>query len=71
MTSEVEYRENFNYLSQNDKDIPYKIFCQIINEYNNNKRVRSSLDTEEISPFVGIKLLKIFKDYPQKKIYFS
>jgi hypothetical protein len=36
----------------------------IINEYNNNKYVRSNIDTEEISPSAGIKLLKIFKDYP-------
>ena len=43
MTSEVEYRVNFNYLSHNDKlkgfffvnwlyikDIPNKIFCQLL-----------------------------------------
>ncbi len=69
MTSEVEYRENFNYLSHNDKDIPYKIFCQIFNEHNNNKCVRSNINAGEISLSFGIKLLKIFKDYPQKKSF--
>jgi hypothetical protein len=43
----------------------------IINEYNNNKYVRSNIDTEEISPSAGIKLLKIFKDYPQQKFFFD
>ena len=84
MASEVEYRVNFNYWSQNDKwkgfffvnwiyikDIPNRIFRQIINEYNDNKPVTSSRDTQEIFPSAGIKMLKIFKDYPQESSIFD
>ena len=84
MASEVEYRVNFNYWSQNDKwkgfffvnwiyikDIPNRIFRQITNEYNDNKPVTSSRDTQEIFPSAGIKMLKIFKDYPQESSIFD
>ena len=77
MNSEVEYRVNFNYWSQSDKwkgfffvnwkiikDIPNRIFRNIINEYNDNKPVTSSRDTQEIHPVAGNKMLKIFKEYP-------
>lgn len=76
MTSEVEYRANFNYWSQNEKwkgfffvvwliikDIPNRIFTNIINEYNENKPVTSSRDTQEIHPFAGAEMLRIFKQY--------
>ena len=84
MASEVEYRVNFNYWSQNDKwkgfffvnwiyikDIPNRIFRQITNEYNDNKPVTSSRDTQEIFPAAGMKMLKIFKDYPQESSIFD
>ena len=84
MASEVEYRVNFNYWSQNDKwkgfffvnwiyikDIPNRIFRQITNEYNDNKPVTSSRDTQEIFTSAGIKMLKIFKDYPQESSIFD
>ena len=84
MNSEVEYRVNFNYWSQSDKwkgfffvnwkiikDIPNRIFRNIINEYNDNKPVTSSRDTQEIFPSAGIKMLKIFKDYPQESSIFD
>jgi hypothetical protein len=84
MVSEVEYRVNFNYWSQNDKwkgfffvnwifikDIPNRIFRQIINEYNDNKPVTSSRDTQEIFPTAGMKMLKIFKEYPQESSIFD
>jgi hypothetical protein len=84
MVSEVEYRVNFNYWSQNDKwkgfffvnwifikDIPNRIFRQIINEYNDNKPVTSSRDTQEIFPSAGMRMLKIFKEYPQESSIFD
>ena len=84
MVSEVEYRVNFNYWSQNDKwkgfffirwiyikDIPNKIFRNIINEYNDNKPVTSSRDTQEIFPSAGIEMYKIFKEYPQETSIFD
>ena len=84
MVSEVEYRVNFNYWSQNDKwkgfffvnwifikDIPNRIFRQIINEYNDNKPVTSSRDTQEIYPSAGMRMLKIFKEYPQESSIFD
>ena len=84
MASEVEYRVNFNYWSQNDKwkgfffvnwiyikDIPNRIFRQIINEYNDNKPVTSSRDTQEIFPSAGMRMLKIFKEYPQESSIFD
>ena len=84
MVSDVEYRVNFNYWSQNDKwkgfffvnwifikDIPNRIFRQIINEYNDNKPVTSSRDTQEIYPSAGMRMLKIFKEYPQESSIFD
>ncbi len=84
MASDVEYRVNFNYWSQNDKwkgfffvnwifikDIPNRIFRQIINEYNDNKPVTSSRDTQEIFPSAGMRMLKIFKEYPQESSIFD
>ena len=84
MVSEVEYRVNFNYWSQNDKwkgfffirwlyikDIPNKMFRHIINEYNDNKPVTSSRDTQEIFPSAGIEMYKIFKEYPQDTSIFD
>ena len=84
MVSEVEYRVNFNYWSQNDKwkgfffirwlyikDIPNKMFRNIINEYNDNKPVTSSRDTHEIFPSAGIEMYKIFKEYPQETSIFD
>jgi hypothetical protein len=77
MTSEVEYRANFNYWTQNEKwkgffflvwltikDIPNRAFRQIINEYNDNKSVTASRDTQEIYPAAGAEMLKIFSEYP-------
>lgn len=77
MSSEVEYRANFNYWSQNEKwkgffflvwliikDVPNRIFRNLINEYNENKPVTSSRDTQEIHPLVGAQMLKIFNEYP-------
>ena len=84
MASDVEYRVNFNYWSQNDKwkgfffvnwifikDIPNRIFRQIINEYNDNKPVTSSRDTQEIYPSAGMRMFKIFKEYPQESSIFD
>ena len=84
MVTEVEYKVNFNYWSQNDKwkgfffinwlfikDIPNRIFRTIINEYNDNKPVTSSRDTQEIVPSAGIEMLKIFKDYPSDNSIFD
>ena len=84
MVSDVEYRVNFNYWSQNDKwkgfffvnwifikDIPNRIFRQIINEYNDNKPVTSSRDTQEIYPSAGMRMFKIFKEYPQESSIFD
>ena len=77
MTSEVEYRANFNYWTQNEKwkgffflvwltikDIPNRAFRQIINDYNDNKSVTASRDTQEIYPAAGAEMLKIFSEYP-------
>lgn len=84
MVSEVEYRVNFNYWSQNDKwkgfffinwiyikDIPNRVFRSIINEYNDNKPVTSSRDTQEIFPTAGMEMLKIFKEYSQDTSIFD
>lgn len=84
MTSEVEYRVNFNYWSQNDKwkgfffinwlcikDIPNKEFRHLVNEYNENKPVTSSRDTQEIVPSVGLEMLKIFYSYQMKTSIFD
>ena len=84
MVTEVEYKVNFNYWSQNDKwkgfffinwlfikDIPNRMFRTIINEYNDNKPVTSSRDTQEIVPSAGIEMLKIFKDYPSDNSIFD
>jgi hypothetical protein len=77
MTSEVEYRANFNYWTQNEKwkgfffvvwltikDVPNRAFRHLINEYNDNKSVTASRDTQEIHPPVGAEMLKVFTEYP-------
>ena len=77
MTSEVEYRANFNFWTQNEKwkgfffvvwltikDIPNRAFRQIINEYNEHKSVTASRDTQEIYPAAGAEMLKIFSEAP-------
>jgi hypothetical protein len=77
MTSEVEYRANFNYWSQGEKwkgfffvvwltikDIPNRALRHIINEYNENKPVTASRDTQEIHPIAGAEMLKIFSESP-------
>jgi hypothetical protein len=77
MTSEVEYRANFNYWSQGEKwkgfffvvwltikDIPNRALRNIINEYNENKPVTASRDTQEIHPIAGAEMLKIFSESP-------
>ena len=63
MTSEVEYRANFNYWTQNEKwkgfffvvwltikDIPNRVFRNILNEYNTNEidimKINQSLHRE-------------------------
>jgi hypothetical protein len=77
MTSEVEYRANFNYWTQNEKwkgfffvvwltikDVPNRAFRHLINEYNDNKSVTASRDTQEIHPIVGAEMLKVFTEFP-------
>ena len=84
MNSDVEYKVNFNYWSQTDKwkgfflvewicikDVPNRLFRNIINDLNENKPVTSSRDTQEISTAAGIKMLKVFKDYPQESTIFD
>ena len=84
MNSDVEYKVNFNYWSQNDKwkgfffvewicikDVPNRMFRTIINDLNENKPVTSSRDTQEICTSAGVKMLKIFKDYPQESTIFD
>jgi len=76
MNSEVEYRANFNYWTQNEKwkgffflnwlsikDIPNRVFRHIINEYNENKPVTASRDTQEVHPLAGAEMLRIFSDF--------
>ena len=84
MASDVEYKINFNYWSQNDKwkgffvvdwicikDVPNKMFRSIINDLNENKPVTSSRDTQEICTSAGVKMLKVFRDYPQESTIFD
>ena len=84
MKSDVEYKVNFNYWSQNDKwkgffvvdwicikDVPNKMFRNIINNLNENKPVTSSRDTQEICTEAGLKMLKIFRDYQQESTIFD
>ena len=84
MNSDVEYKINFNYWSQNDKwkgfffvnwicikDVPNRMFKNIINELNDHKPVISSRDTQEISTSAGVKMLEIFRDYPQERTIFN
>ena len=84
MTSEVENKVNFNYWSQNDKwkgffliewicikDVPNRMFRTIINDLNEGKPVTSSRDTQEIATAAGVKMLKVFKDYPQESTIFD
>ena len=84
MNSDVEYKVNFNYWSQNDKwkgfflvewicikDVPNRMFRSIINDLNENKPVTSSRDTQEICTNAGLKMLKVFKDYPQESTIFD
>ena len=84
MNSDVEYKVNFNYWSQNDKwkgffvvdwicvkDVPNRVFRNIINDLNENKPVTSSRDTQEICTNAGVKMLKIFRDYPQESTIFD
>ena len=84
MNSDVEYKVNFNYWSQNDKwkgfffvewicikDVPNRMFRSIINDLNENKPVTSSRDTQEICTNAGVKMLKVFKDYPQESTIFD
>ena len=84
MNSDVENKVNFNYWSQNDKwkgfffvdwicikDVPNRMFRNIINDLNENKPVTSSRDTQEICTNAGVKMLKIFKDYPQESTIFD
>ena len=84
MNSDIEYKVNFNYWSQNDKwkgffvvnwicikDVPNRMFRNIINDLNENKPVTSSRDTQEICTNAGVKMLKIFRDYPQESTIFD
>ena len=84
MNSDVEYKVNFNYWSQNDKwkgffmvdwicikDVPNRMFRSIINDLNENKPVTSSRDTQEICTSAGVKMLKVFRDYPQESTIFD
>ena len=84
MTSDVENKVNFNYWSQNDKwkgffliewicikDVPNRMFRSIINELNEGKPVTSSRDTQEIATAAGVKMLKVFKEYPQESTIFD
>ena len=84
MNSDVEYKVNFNYWSQNDKwkgffmvdwicikDVPNRMFRSIINDLNENKPVTSSRDTQEICTNAGVKMLKVFRDYPQESSIFD
>jgi hypothetical protein len=84
MNSDVEYKVNFNYWSQNDKwkgffmvdwicikDVPNRMFRNIINDLNENKPVTSSRDTQEICTAAGVKMLKVFRDYPQESTIFD
>lgn len=76
MNSEVEYKANFNYWTQNEKwkgffflnwifikDIPNRVFRNLINEFNENKPVTASRDTQEIHPVPGQEMLKIFEKF--------
>jgi hypothetical protein len=36
----------------------------LINEYNDNKSVTASRDTQEIHPIVGAEMLKVFTEFP-------
>ena len=84
MNSDVEYKVNFNYWSQSDKwkgfflvewicikDVPNRMFKTIINDLNENKPVTSSRDTQEICTSAGVKMLKVFKDYPNESTIFD
>ena len=84
MKSDVENKVNFNYWSQSDKwkgffmiewicikDVPNRMFRSIINELNEGKPVTSSRDTQEIATAAGVKMLKVFKDYPQESTIFD
>jgi hypothetical protein len=80
MTSEVDYNANFNLWSQGEKwkgfffvvwliikDVPNKAFRHLTNELNDGKPITSSRDTQEISPEIGMEVLKIFKEYPSEQ----
>jgi hypothetical protein len=80
MTSEVDYNANFNLWSQGEKwkgfffvvwliikDVPNKAFRHLTNDLNDGKPITSSRDTQEISPEVGMEVLKIFKEYPSER----
>ena len=84
MNSDVENKVNFNYWSQSDKwkgffliewicikDVPNRMFRTIINDMNEGKPVTSSRDTQEIATAAGVKMLKVFKDYPQESTIFD
>ena len=84
MNSDVENKVNFNYWSQSDKwkgffliewicikDVPNRMFRTIINDLNEGKPVTSSRDTQEIATAAGVKMLKVFKDYPQESTIFD
>ena len=51
------------------KDIPNRIFRQIINEYNDNKPVTSSRDTQEIFPSARMRKIKILKNILKKILF--
>lgn len=80
MTSEVDYNANFNLWSQGEKwkgfffvvwliikDVPNKAFRHLTNDMNDGKPITSSRDTQEISPEIGMEVLKIFKEYPSER----
>ncbi|CAM8986355.1 unnamed protein product [Rhodiola kirilowii] len=75
MTGPVDFEKSVDYWQQDKwsgqfpvkwhmiKDVPNSQFRHIVLEYNDNKPVTNSRDTQEVKLEQGIEILKIFKSY--------
>ncbi|KAJ0837114.1 putative YTH domain-containing protein [Helianthus annuus] len=79
MVGPVDFNKSLDYWQQDKwvsyfpvkwhivKDVPNSMLKHIILEYNENKPVTNSRDTQEVKLEQGLQMIKIFKDHSSKR----
>ncbi|KAD4384186.1 hypothetical protein E3N88_24354 [Mikania micrantha] len=79
MVGPVDFNKNLEYWQQDKwvgyfpvkwhiiKDVPNSLLKHIILEYNENKPVTNSRDTQEVKLEQGLQMIKVFKDHSSKQ----